>query len=74
MCDQTNLPRHSRLHEEKPVDRFFKVRNILNIIFLIGAVIGVAAYYLYDHTVGIIIILASMVFKMVECCLRFSKK
>lgn len=52
-------------------DRFFKIRNILNIIFTLGAVIGVLLYVYSSQTVGTIIILISMVFKIIECILRF---
>lgn len=52
-------------------DRFFKIRNILNIIFILGAVIGVLLYVYSSQTVGTIIILISMVFKIIECILRF---
>lgn len=52
-------------------DRFFNIRNILNIIFIIGAVIGVLLYVYSSQTVGTIIILISMVFKIIECILRF---
>lgn len=58
---------HSRSERS---DRFFKIRNILNIIFMIGVVVGVIVRYCHDKTMGIVIILVSMVFKMFECCLR----
>ena len=51
-------------------DRFFMIRNILNIIFMIGAVVGVLVLYFHDKTIGTVIILVSMVFKMAECCFR----
>lgn len=66
----SNRPRHHRLTEE-PEDKYLRVRNILNIIFMLGAIAGVAIYFLANTTVGTIIILAAMVFKIVECCLRF---
>lgn len=63
--------RHHRRGERS--DRFFVIRNILNIIFMIGAVVGVLVFYFYGRTVGIIIILTSMVFKMAECCFRLMR-
>ena len=66
--DVNHLHRHHRRSERS--DRFFKIRNILNIIFMIGAVVGVIVLYCHDKTMGIVIILVSMVFKMFECCLR----
>lgn len=66
-----NTRRRKRLRED---DRFFGVRNALNIIFMIGAIVGVVVYLTTSSTTaGIIIIMASMVFKVIECCLRFIK-
>lgn len=47
------------------------VRQILNLIFMIGAVIGVIIFLTGNNTVGTIVILASMVFKIAECGFRF---
>lgn len=52
-------------------DRFLKARNWLNVIFIIFAVAGMAVYYFSNHTVGTIVIIVGMVFKFVECILRF---
>ena len=52
-------------------DRFLKTRNWLNVIFIIFAVAGMAEYYFSNHTVGTIVIIVGMVFKFVECILRF---
>ena len=61
-----------RRHRREPNDRFLPIRQWLNIIFMLGAIVGVAVYFLSDNTtVGTIIILVSMVFKMVESSLRF---
>ena len=52
-------------------DRFLKTRNWLNVIFIIFAVAGMAVYYFSNQTVGSIVIIVGMVFKFVECILRF---
>ena len=52
-------------------DKFLKIRNILNIIFMIGAIAGVLIYFYADRPTGTIIILVAMVFKMIESILRF---
>ena len=55
-------------------DHFRHVRQWLNIIFMLGAIVGVLTYLFHTpQTLGIIIILASMVFKIIECALRFIK-
>ncbi|MCF0202421.1 MAG: hypothetical protein HUK08_03555 [Bacteroidaceae bacterium] len=63
----------SRRDEQSLKDKYFLIRNILNTVFIIGAVVGVALYFLYSNEVGTYVILASMVFKMAECCFRFIK-
>ena len=63
--------RPERRHKREVTDRFLPIRQWLNIIFMLGAIVGVAIYFLSDNTtIGIIIILVSMVFKMVESILR----
>ena len=54
-------------------DRYIVLRNILNIIFMVGAVIGVIVYFQCGRKAGTVIILASMLFKIVECVFRFMK-
>ena len=64
-------PEH-RVHRQERKDRFLYIRQWLNIIFMLGAVIGVIVYFLADlTTTGTIIILVAMVFKIIECILRF---
>lgn len=50
-----------------------RLRNILNLIFMIGAIIGVGYYLKVDHTTGIYIIFASMIFKFIESAIRLLK-
>ncbi|MCR5077492.1 MAG: hypothetical protein K6A82_05575 [Prevotella sp.] len=61
-----------RLHRQKQDDSHLAIRQWLNIIFMLGAIVGVILYFLADNpTTGTIIILVAMVFKIVECLLRF---
>ena len=50
-----------------------KIRNWLNLIFMIGAVIGVIWYLTKDNTVGTYILLIAMCFKIAESSLRMVK-
>ena len=53
-----------------------KIRNILNLIFMIGAVVGVIIYLQKNeqtHMMGLYIILISMCFKIAESSLRMFK-
>lgn len=69
---ELNRPeRHHRKPEER--DRFFLVRQVLNILFMIGAVIGCFIYLKVNDTMGAILIIIAMAFKMAECVLRFKK-
>ncbi len=68
----TTAERRTRIHrkEDNNKDNFLQLRQWLNIIFMLGAVAGVAVYFFGDETVGTIIILVAMAFKIVECGLR----
>ena len=53
-----------------------QIRNWLNIIFMIGAVVGVILYLQKNeqtHMMGLYIILSSMVVKIAESSLRMMK-
>lgn len=59
--------------QRKRGERYIVLRNILNIIFMLGALVGMAIYFKLDHQTGTIVILVSMLFKIVECVFRFIK-
>ena len=65
-------PRHRR--PDKSEDKYFKIRNVLNIIFMLGAIAGMAVVYFQDRTIGTIVILTAMAFKIAECCFRFIRQ
>ena len=53
-----------------------KIRNILNIIFMIGAVVGVILFLSKNeerHNFGLYIILIAMCFKIAESSMRMIK-
>ncbi len=62
--------RHSR---PKDKGKFFALRNLLNIIFIIGAIVGMIVYFFHDSERGMIIVLGAMAFKMCECVIRLVK-
>lgn len=49
------------------------IRNWLNFIFMLGAVIGLIFYFTHHKETGIFIILISMVVKFAEAALRMFK-
>lgn len=61
------------IHGHRKPDRYIGLRNILNAIFMLGALAGIIVYFVWDNNIGTIVILASMVFKFVECVFRFMK-
>ena len=57
MDDNSQIEHRSRLEPIKRGGQYPVLRNWLNAIFMIGALIGVAVFYWSDNTVGTIIIL-----------------
>lgn len=49
------------------------LRNILNTIFIIGALVGMGTFYLGHKDLGTYIILAAMAFKFIEVTVRLLK-
>lgn len=47
-----------------------QLRQWLNIIFMVGALVGVGIYFFGPQQTGIYVILGAMVFKIIECALR----
>ena len=70
--DMRQPVRHHR--RDASNDKYFKIRNVLNIIFMLGAIVGMAIFYFQDRTLGTIIILTAMAFKIAECCFRFIRQ
>lgn len=70
--DNRNDCEHTK-HGRPEFDRYASLRNVLNFLFMIGALTGVGLYYFKNPDTGIIVILVSMLFKIVECVFRFIK-
>ena len=67
--ENTNIPRR-RTDRITPQGKHTRLRNILNIIFMLGAVIGLIIYFNSDKTIGAYVILAAIGVKLVECSIR----
>jgi len=50
--------------------RFFKLRNILNTLFIIIVIVGMAVYFYSSHSVGAVILIIGVVIKLTESVLR----
>ena len=71
---ESSYPNYRRRHKNiKDKDLIFKLRNILNIIFIIGAVVGMIYYFFVDDYIGTFIILGAMCFKFTEATIRLLK-
>lgn len=64
-------PRRHRAPKER--GKFFWLRNTLNIIFIIGAIVGMLVYFFKNDEAGTVIVLGAMAFKMCECVIRLVK-
>ena len=53
--------------------RFLKIRQWLNILFMLGAVVGMVMYFYGNRQVAFVVIVTAMVLKFVECVLRLLK-
>lgn len=65
-------PHHHR--REASEDKYFKIRNVLNIIFIVGAIAGMGIFYFHDRTMGTLVIITAMAFKIAECWFRFIRQ
>lgn len=73
-AEQPSLQIPERHHRrEKERGKFFVLRNVLNIIFIVGAVIGMLVYFFKNEDAGTVIVLGAMAFKMCECVIRLVK-
>lgn len=70
--DNTTATRLERPHR-RPRSKMFVVRNVLNTIFIIGAVAGIVLTLKGERIAGMYVICGSMVLKFVESALRLLK-
>lgn len=67
--DNTETVKRDRHHNQS--NRYLGLRNVLNLLFMVGALVGIIIYFLGNQQTGTIVILVSMLFKIVECVFRF---
>jgi len=73
---EDNQIRNHRYHNLEPFrDRgsFFWLRQWLNIIFIIGAIVGIIAVYVHSRELGIYIFIGASALKFIELTLRMLK-
>ena len=72
---EQSLTRHHR-RAPKPIrdeSKTLTLRNALNIIFIVGCIIGMAWYFYADHTTAFYILIVASVLKFVELTLRIMR-
>ena len=73
--ESTAVRPHHRQQRYSEPDPFYKLRNILNIIFIVTALAGIALYLLTSYReAAIITMIAGVVIKFVEATLRMIHK
>ena len=68
-----NRPARHNLEPFRDSSRTRTLRLWLNIIFMVGAIIGLVVYFKVDHDLAKWILIVSLVFKFVELFLRIFK-
>ncbi len=64
--------RHAVREHRKPIPHP-RLRFVLNVIFMVAAIVGVTWYFVADHYTGTIIVLTGMAFKFIELVIRIFK-
>ncbi len=71
--ERNTVPEPPERHRRQAKDRLFALRNVLNTVFVLGALAGVICYVAYDRTVGTYIVIGSLPLKFIEAALRLIK-
>ena len=68
--ERYTVPEPPERHHRQAKDRLFALRNVLNIVFVFVALVGVICYVAYDRTIGTYIMIGSLPLKFIEAALR----
>ncbi len=68
--DSEFKPMRPERPHRRPGAKLFVLRNVLNTLFMIGALAGVVCYLAYSKTIGTYIVIGSLPLKFVEAALR----
>lgn len=73
--NKTEIENKIRHHSTEKISyaekgRFYKIRQILNILFIVLAIAGMISYYLVGEMVGGILLVTAVFIKISECVLR----
>ncbi len=68
--ERNTMPEPPQRHRRYPKGRLFALRNVLNTLFIFGALAGVICYVAYDRSLGTYIVIGSLPLKFIEAALR----
>jgi len=65
-------PRHRSIEKISYAEkgRFFAIRQILNLLFILLAIAGAIIYYFFWQEAGGILLITAVIIKITECVLR----
>ncbi len=67
---RNTVPEPPERHRRQAKDRLVALRNVLNTLFIFGALAGVICYVAYDRSLGTYIVIGSLPLKFIEAALR----
>lgn len=74
MSNTEPTPKHR--HRMAPVEdrgQLHQVRQVLNLLFILGAIVGMVLYFKVNRDTGTYVLIGACVFKFVEVTLRIMK-
>jgi hypothetical protein len=74
--EERDLVEHPKRHNLEPFrdsDKTRVLRFWLNIIFMVGAIVGLVTYFYYSQDVAFYILVVASAFKFIELALRIFK-
>ena len=73
VCRPAEMNRYNNLQPFEDTGRLRRLRWWLNLVFIIGAIVGMIWYTRGDHDTAIYIMIGAVVFKFIELTLRIAK-
>ena len=67
------MNKYNNLKPFKDEGRTYRLRQWMNIVFILAALVGMGVYFWSNHTLGLYIVGAACVVKFIELTLRMMK-
>ena len=72
-ADSREPRRHHRLADDNYGSKTQRLRNILNLLFIVGCIAGIICFFYVGRTTSYYILIAASIFKFIELTLRIMK-